>query len=208
MGRPLRSRPKRRRFCRSKHLPDEWATGRTAARRQNTETEISAKAQMKVPFLDLKAHHAPIVDEFEGAIREVIESSAFAGGPFVERFEEEFADYCASKYAIGVGNGTDALWLTLLALGIGLGDESHGENQSDHSSSPFRTTGGHGSDFGLRSRTRPFCCRGCRSSSRSQVQGSKSRHIGRCRLLQLLSRKESWRFWRGWRDSYKRRCVT
>src|SRR5437879_11347773 len=79
--------------------------------------------QMKVPFLDLKAHHAPLIDEFDGAIREVIESSAFAGGPFVERFEEEFAAYCGSEYAIGVGNGTDALWLTLLALGIGPGDE-------------------------------------------------------------------------------------
>src|SRR5881296_801909 len=80
-------------------------------------------AQMKVPFLDLKAHHAPLIDEFDGAIREVIESSAFAGGPFVERFEQEFAAYCGSKYAIGVGNGTDALWLALLALGIGEGDE-------------------------------------------------------------------------------------
>jgi len=79
--------------------------------------------KMKVPFLDLKAHHAPMIDEFDGAIREVIESSAFAGGPFVERFEEEFAAYCGSKYAIGVGNGTDALWLALLALGIGEGDE-------------------------------------------------------------------------------------
>src|SRR5881409_3376202 len=79
--------------------------------------------QMKVPFLDLKAHHAPLIDEFDGAIREVIESSAFAGGPFVERFEEEFATFCGSRYAIGVGNGTDALWLTLLALGIGEGDE-------------------------------------------------------------------------------------
>src|SRR6266567_356180 len=79
--------------------------------------------QMKVPFLDLKAHHAPLIDEFDGAIREVIESSAFAGGPFVERFEQEFAAYCGSKYAIGVGNGTDALWLALLALGIGEGDE-------------------------------------------------------------------------------------
>ena len=78
---------------------------------------------MKVPFLDLKAHHAPIIDEFDDAIREVIESSAFAGGPFVERFEQEFAAYCGSAYAIGVGNGTDALWLALLALGIGEGDE-------------------------------------------------------------------------------------
>src|SRR5437763_10912091 len=83
----------------------------------------SAKPQMKVPFLDLKAHHAPLLEKFNRAIREVIESNAFAGGPFVERFEKEFAAYCGSKYAIGVGNGTDALWLTLLALGIGEGDE-------------------------------------------------------------------------------------
>src|SRR6266566_4985016 len=78
---------------------------------------------MKVPFLDLKAHHAPLIDKFDRAIREVIESSAFAGGPFVERFEREFAAYCGSEYAMGVGNGTDALWLALLALGIGPGDE-------------------------------------------------------------------------------------
>src|SRR5947207_7928991 len=78
---------------------------------------------MKVPFLDLKAHHVPLIEEFNGAIREVIESSAFAGGPFVQSFEEEFAAYCGSSYAVGVGNGTDALWLTLLALGIGEGDE-------------------------------------------------------------------------------------
>src|SRR5207247_8960837 len=64
-----------------------------------------------------------MIGQFDRAIREVIESSAFAGGPFVERFEEEFAAYCGSEYAIGVGNGTDALWLTLLALGIGPGDE-------------------------------------------------------------------------------------
>jgi dTDP-4-amino-4,6-dideoxygalactose transaminase len=78
---------------------------------------------MKVPFLDLKAHHAPFLEKFEQAIHKVIESNAFAGGPFVEKFEEEYAAYCNSRFAIGVGNGTDALWLTLLALGIGAGDE-------------------------------------------------------------------------------------
>jgi len=78
---------------------------------------------MKVPFLDLKAHHAALIEEFELSIREVIEKSAFAGGVFVEKFEEEFAAFCGSPYAIGVGNGTDALWLALLALGIGEGDE-------------------------------------------------------------------------------------
>jgi dTDP-4-amino-4,6-dideoxygalactose transaminase len=78
---------------------------------------------MKVPFLDLKSHHAPMLNEINGAIREVVESSAFAGGPFVERFEEDFATYCDASHAIGVGSGTDALWLALLALGVGPGDE-------------------------------------------------------------------------------------
>jgi len=68
----------------------------------------SAKPQMKVPFLDLKAHHAPLIDKFDRAIRDVIYSNAFAGGPLVGRFEEEFAAYCGSKHAICVGNGTDA----------------------------------------------------------------------------------------------------
>src|SRR5437899_4758723 len=94
----------------------------------SASTRFSAAAgiggtQLRVPFLDLNAHHAAFVNEFTSAIREVIESSAFAGGPFVERFEQEFAAYCGSKYAIGVGNGTDALWLALLAFGIGEGDE-------------------------------------------------------------------------------------
>jgi dTDP-4-amino-4,6-dideoxygalactose transaminase len=61
--------------------------------------------------------------ELIDAFRQVAESSAFAGGPFVARFEAEFAAFCASRYALGVGSGTDALWLSLLALGVGPGDE-------------------------------------------------------------------------------------
>jgi dTDP-4-amino-4,6-dideoxygalactose transaminase len=78
---------------------------------------------MKIPFLDLHAHHRPIREQLEAAIGDVIDKSAFAGGPFVAAFEHEFARYCGSKRAIGVGNGTDALWLGLLALGVGPGDE-------------------------------------------------------------------------------------
>jgi dTDP-4-amino-4,6-dideoxygalactose transaminase len=78
---------------------------------------------MKVPFLDLNAHHQPIREQLDAAIRDVIDSSAFAGGPFVAAFEREFATYCGSNFSIGVGNGTDALWLSLLALGVGQGDE-------------------------------------------------------------------------------------
>lgn len=78
---------------------------------------------MKVPFLDLKTHHAPRLAEFEAAIQEVIESNAFAGGPFVDRFEKDFAAFCDCHYAIGLGSGTEALWLVLLACGVGPGDE-------------------------------------------------------------------------------------
>jgi dTDP-4-amino-4,6-dideoxygalactose transaminase len=77
----------------------------------------------KVPFLDLQAQHAPLRAEIDAAIGEVLDSGAFAGGPFVARFEEEFAAFCGAPFAVGVGNGTDALWLSLLALGIGPGDE-------------------------------------------------------------------------------------
>ncbi len=78
---------------------------------------------MKVPFLDLHAHHAPHRAEFDKAIREVIDSNAFAGGPFVTAFEEKFAAFCDCQHAIGLGSGTEAIWLVLLAAGIGAGDE-------------------------------------------------------------------------------------
>ena len=64
-----------------------------------------------------------MLEEINGAIREVIDKAAFAGGPFVTQFEEDFATYCDSQYAIGVGSGTEALWLVLLALGVGPRDE-------------------------------------------------------------------------------------
>lgn len=78
---------------------------------------------MNVPFLDLKAHHDPLRAEITAAINEVIDQNAFAGGPFVTKFEEDFAKYCKTKHALGVANGTDALWFALLGYGVGPGDE-------------------------------------------------------------------------------------
>ena len=78
---------------------------------------------IKVPFLDLQTHHAPIRGEIDSAIRSVIDECAFAGGRYVEAFEAEFAAFCGSRFAVGVSSGTDALWLALLASGVGLGDE-------------------------------------------------------------------------------------
>lgn len=78
---------------------------------------------MKVPFLDLKAQYRTIKGEIDRAIEAVVNDTAFASGPYVEKFEQEFASYCGTRYVVGVGSGTDALWLTMLALGIGPGDE-------------------------------------------------------------------------------------
>ena len=78
---------------------------------------------MKVPFLDLKAQYESIRPEIAEAIQQVLDKTAFAGGPFVAQFEKEFAAFCGTQFAAGVGSGTDALWLALLALGVGPGDE-------------------------------------------------------------------------------------
>ena len=78
---------------------------------------------MNVPFLDLKAQYLPIKDEIHMALDSVLDKTAFAGGPFVAQFEKEFAAFCGTEQAVGVGNGTDALWMALLALGVGPGDE-------------------------------------------------------------------------------------
>jgi dTDP-4-amino-4,6-dideoxygalactose transaminase len=80
-------------------------------------------SQVAVPFLDLKAQHDRLRTDLRKAFDDVLDQSAFAGGPFVAKFEAEFAAFCQSQHAIGVGNGTDALWLALIALGVGPGDE-------------------------------------------------------------------------------------
>jgi dTDP-4-amino-4,6-dideoxygalactose transaminase len=86
-------------------------------------TPPQKKMQTKVPFLDLLSHHQPLMNEMNLAIQEVIKNSAFAGGSFVAAFEQDFATYCDAPYAIGVGSGTEALWLSLLACDVGPGDE-------------------------------------------------------------------------------------
>jgi dTDP-4-amino-4,6-dideoxygalactose transaminase len=78
---------------------------------------------MKVPFLDLPLQHAPLLPDIRQAFDEVIASCAFAGGRFVDQFDREFAAYCEAKHSFGVGNGTDALWAALLAVGVKPGDE-------------------------------------------------------------------------------------
>lgn len=78
---------------------------------------------MKVPFLDLKSQYLSIKDEVAVAIQQVLDNTAFASGPFVAKFEKQFAEFCQTQHAAGVSSGTSALWLSLLALGVGPGDE-------------------------------------------------------------------------------------
>ena len=76
-----------------------------------------------IPILDLKAQYESIKDEINDAIAGVLESAQFILGPAVRELEQRLAAYCGCKYGVGVASGTDALRLTLTALGIGPGDE-------------------------------------------------------------------------------------
>jgi dTDP-4-amino-4,6-dideoxygalactose transaminase len=76
-----------------------------------------------VPFIDLAAQYGTIREEMDAAIREVLTTCQFVLGPVVETFEDNFGVYVGAAHAIGVGNGLDALRLTLAALDIGPPDE-------------------------------------------------------------------------------------
>ncbi|MFA6190589.1 MAG: DegT/DnrJ/EryC1/StrS family aminotransferase [Candidatus Staskawiczbacteria bacterium] len=76
-----------------------------------------------INFLNLKAQYSSIKKEISSAVNRVFESGNFIGGAEVEKFEKEFASFCGTKYAISVNSGTDALFLSLKVLGIGIGDE-------------------------------------------------------------------------------------
>ncbi len=76
-----------------------------------------------IQFNDLKLQYEKIKDEINAVIDRVLGSGWYILGEEVEKFEGEFAQYCGAKYAVGVGSGTEALHLALVALGIGAGDE-------------------------------------------------------------------------------------
>lgn len=78
---------------------------------------------MRVPMVNLRAEYEALRDEIDAAIQRVIDSGSFVLGEEVKAFEAEFARYCGARYAVGVGSGTAALHLGLLACGIGPGDE-------------------------------------------------------------------------------------
>lgn len=80
-------------------------------------------SQDKIPLVDLVGQYHRYKDELDAAMRAVVETGAFIGGRVVADFEAAFAEFCGVSHAVGVGNGTDALYLILRALGLGVGDE-------------------------------------------------------------------------------------
>lgn len=78
---------------------------------------------MKVPLLDLRRQYDTIKDEIDNAVHRVLENTRFILGDEVKDFETKIAEYCGSKYAVGVASGTDALLLSLRACGVGSQDE-------------------------------------------------------------------------------------
>ena len=77
----------------------------------------------KINFIDLKFQYHIYMEKIMSVIRDVVNSGSFVGGDHLEVFENNFAKFHRSKYCVGVGSGTDALWLSLLALDVGADDE-------------------------------------------------------------------------------------
>jgi len=76
----------------------------------------------KIPLLDLVAQHEALEDELTSVFKSALVTAGFIGGPLVEGFEREFAQFCGAEYCIGVGSGTDALRFALIAAGIQPGE--------------------------------------------------------------------------------------
>ena len=75
----------------------------------------------KIPFLDLITPHRELEEELVAVFRNALETAGFIGGPVVEDFEEDFAQFCDVEYCVGVGSGTDALRFALIAAGVSPG---------------------------------------------------------------------------------------
>ncbi len=72
----------------------------------------------KIPFLDLVAPHRELKEELCAVFEAALETGGFVGGPMVEGFERDFAEFCGSQYCVGVASGTDAVRFALMAAGV------------------------------------------------------------------------------------------
>jgi dTDP-4-amino-4,6-dideoxygalactose transaminase len=82
----------------------------------------SENSKDKIPFLDLATMHIELEQELTEVFKRALRTASFIGGPVVEEFEREFANFCDTKYCVGVSSGTDALRFALMAAGVKSGD--------------------------------------------------------------------------------------
>lgn len=78
---------------------------------------------MSIPFIDLKAQYNALKTSIDSRIHKVLDHGAYVNGPEVVELEQTLAKYVGTKHCLTIANGTDALWVPLMAMGIGQGDE-------------------------------------------------------------------------------------
>src|ERR1700679_3764458 len=76
----------------------------------------------KIPFLDLVGLHLELEGEIMPVVQKALRTAGFIGGPMLEEFEREFADFCDVSHCVGVASGTDAVLFALIAAGVKPGD--------------------------------------------------------------------------------------
>src|SRR3989475_183113 len=76
----------------------------------------------EIPFLDLVTVHRDFREELRSVFETALDTAGFIGGPLVQAFERDFAEFCESKVCVGMASGTDALRLALIAAGVQPGD--------------------------------------------------------------------------------------
>src|SRR5262245_19533564 len=101
---------------------ESWAPRKGSAMQLVHDAAEVATRSQNVPLTDLHAQYLSIRHEIDEAIAAVIADSAFIRGPFVEAFEEQFARAMGARYSVSCGNGTDALYIAMRALGVRPGD--------------------------------------------------------------------------------------
>lgn len=106
-----------------KDVPSHTIVAGTPAKVIKKMLKIKGDHFMHVPFLDLKRQYDQIEEEINDRFSDILETQHFIQGEYVQEFEKKFANYCDSKYCIAVNSGTSALYLVLIANGIGYKDE-------------------------------------------------------------------------------------
>lgn len=80
------------------------------------------KHETEIPFLDLVSPHRELEEQLVAVLRSALQTAGFIGGPMLNRFEHEFAEFCGVSHCIGLGSGTDAVRFALMAAGVGAGE--------------------------------------------------------------------------------------